>query len=534
MSAQHDHTPRRPWADRPVLVKILTAVLVMVAMTAVVTAVAVGSLRTLREDAAELYTGNVTPLQQLTEIQRAYQGDRARVIQYGIADAETRATLVDELTERQADLAAQIEAYRPNAVSQDDVDTMVAALDDYYAAAEGELFPLADAGDDEGFAVYFNDTIRPLTTGVMEAMQVETVSQGDQAAEMAARTDSLAGRSILVTVLVAAFGALAAGALAYVVARGIVRRIGAVSRSLAAAGDGDLTVPSGVTGQDEIGRLAVDLARTQDSLRALISGVVETAQTVAAAAEELSVASHQVVAGSDETSAQAGVVAAAAEQVSRNVQTVAAGAEEMGASIREIAQNASQAAKVAGQATDVAVTTNEQVSRLGESSQQIGNVVKAITSIAEQTNLLALNATIEAARAGEAGKGFAVVAGEVKELAQETAKATEDIVRRVEAIQADTGAAVTAIGEISHIIASINDYQLTIASAVEEQTATTNEMSRSVAEAATGSGEIATNITGVASATATSSQTMGQMGESIGELARMSEDLRGRVSRFTY
>src|SRR6476661_3885689 len=165
---------------------------------------------------------------------------------------------------------------------------------------------------------------------------------------------------------------------------------------------------------------------------------------------------------------------------------------------------------------------------------EIGNVVKVITSIAEQTNLLALNATIEAARAGEAGKGFAVVASEVKELAQETARATEDISRRVEAIQADTSGAVDAIGEIASIIASINDYQLTIASAVEEQTATTNEMSRGVAEAATGSGEIAINISGVASSAAASSQTVVQMGEAINELARLSTDLRTRVSAFTF
>jgi cell division protein FtsN len=213
MSVQHDGSPRRLWADRPVLVKILTAVLVMVAMTAVVTAVAIGSLRTLRADAAEMYSGNVTPLQQLTEIQRSYQGDRARVIQYGIADAETRATLADELTERQGDLAAQIEEYRANAVSQDDVDTMVAALDDYYAAAEDTLFPMADAGDTEEFGTYFNDTVRPLTTAVMDAMQVETTSQGDQAAALAKETDALGARSVWITVLVALVGALAASAL---------------------------------------------------------------------------------------------------------------------------------------------------------------------------------------------------------------------------------------------------------------------------------------------------------------------------------
>ena len=304
--------------------------------------------------------------------------------------------------------------------------------------------------------------------------------------------------------------------------------------ALAAIADGDLTVAPGVTSRDEVGDMARTLIRAQVSLRTTMSGVTETAQAVAAAAEELSAANTQVAAGSEETSTQAGVVAAAAEQVSRNVQTVAAGAEQMGASIQEIAQNANEAAKVANKAIGVVAATNDTITKLGTSSQEIGNVVKTITSIAEQTNLLALNATIEAARAGEAGKGFAVVAGEVKELARETARATEEITRRVEAIQVDTTGAVAAISEISSIIASINDYQLTIASAVEEQTATTNEMSRSVTEAATGSGAIAASITGVADSAATSSEVLAQMGASVEELARMSTDLREKVAAFTY
>jgi methyl-accepting chemotaxis protein len=206
----------------------------------------------------------------------------------------------------------------------------------------------------------------------------------------------------------------------------------------------------------------------------------------------------------------------------------------MSASIREIAQNANEAARVAAGAVTEAEATNATITKLGLSSKEIGDVVKVITSIAEQTNLLALNATIEAARAGEAGKGFAVVANEVKELAQETARATEDIARRVEAIQADTGGAVEAIGRIGTVIGQINDYQLTIASAVEEQTATTNEMSRSVAEAAGGTTEIAANITGVSAAADSTTQALSQTRVAVDELSRMAADLRTGVAGFRY
>jgi methyl-accepting chemotaxis protein len=271
--------------------------------------------------------------------------------------------------------------------------------------------------------------------------------------------------------------------------------------------------------------------KLRGSLESLLQRVGDTATVLASASHELTSVSQQMAATAEETATQANVAAAAAEQVSQNVSTVATGTEEMGASIKEIAKNANEAAKVATTAVRVAAKTNTTVAKLGESSAEIGNVIKVITSIAQQTNLLALNATIEAARAGEAGKGFAVVANEVKELAKQTAKATEDISRKIEAIQDDTKGAVEAITEIGKIINQINDIQNTIASAVEEQTATTGEISRNVAEAAQGSNEIARNVSGVAQAARNTSEGAGNTKNSADELSKIAVGLQKLVSQ---
>ena len=300
-----------------------------------------------------------------------------------------------------------------------------------------------------------------------------------------------------------------------------------------AAASGDLTRELHVKGTDAIGQMGEALSRFIGDLRLSMKAIGSNASALAAAAEELTAVSHQMSANAEETSAQANVVSAASEQVSRNVVTVATGTEEMGASIREIAGSAANASRVAENAVRVAESTNTIVSKLGISSAEIGKVIKVITSIAQQTNLLALNATIEAARAGEAGKGFAVVANEVKELAKETAKATEDISQKIEAIQADTAGSVTGIREIGDIIAQISDLQTTIASAVEEQTATTNEMARNVSEAAKGASEIAQNITGVAQAASSTSHGASDSLRASAELARMSSELQALVQRFT-
>jgi methyl-accepting chemotaxis protein len=298
------------------------------------------------------------------------------------------------------------------------------------------------------------------------------------------------------------------------------------------AAEGDLTQEIPVSGADAIGQMGESLSKFFKSLRDDIGEIGQNAESVSAAAEELTATSTTMSANAEETSAQAGVVAAASDEVGNNVQTVATGSEEMGASIREISENSSQAAKISTEAVEVAKRTNDTISTLGESSKEIGEVVKVITSIAEQTNLLALNATIEAARAGEAGKGFAVVANEVKELANQTAKATEEISGKVQTIQSNTGDAVDAIGEIGEIINKINDISNTIASAVEEQSATTTEMTRNVSDAAKGVAEIAQNISGVSSAAEETTQGSSQTRDAANELSKLATDLQALVHRF--
>lgn len=272
--------------------------------------------------------------------------------------------------------------------------------------------------------------------------------------------------------------------------------------------------------------------KTADTLQASMKSIAQNAQSLSSSSQQLASTSQQMSSNAEETSAQASTVASATQQVTTNLNSVATGAEEMTSTVQSISSNASEAAKVAGEAVNTANAANSTVAKLGESSAEIGQVIKVITSIAQQTNLLALNATIEAARAGEAGKGFAVVANEVKELAKQTAKATEDISQKITAIQDDTKRAVDSIGSITSVIHQINDISGTIATAVEEQSATTNEMSRNVQEAAKGSGEISHNIQGVAAAAESTTRGAQDTLKAAQQLTEMATQLSALVDKF--
>ena len=320
--------------------------------------------------------------------------------------------------------------------------------------------------------------------------------------------------------------------LVWYIGKGITVPIRTSSIRLDKLASGDLASVVEIQGQGELGAMSQSLSKAVIGMNNAIVLISGNSQKLIHSSSNQKQVSRSMVANATETSAQANAIATAAEEVSSNIQSVAGAAEEMGQTIREIAKQAQQAAQVANEAVSIAETGNKAVLRLGENSNIIGNVIKVITSIAEQTNLLALNASIEAARAGEFGKGFAVVASEVKELAKETAKATEDIRTKIEGIQSDTREAVSSNEKTRNIISKIHEIQNTIAGAVEEQAATTREITRNVADAAMGSTEIAKNITGLAEAAQSTSKGATELEKAAMGLDSMASELEQLVKSF--
>ena len=322
--------------------------------------------------------------------------------------------------------------------------------------------------------------------------------------------------------------------LGFVLSRSIVRPLGNGVEFARAVADGDLTRRMDIARNDEIGELAEALNHASGNLRAMFKQVHEGVQTLSSSSTELSAISRQMSRGAESTSARAngvaaasertntnmGGVSAAMEQTSTNLATVAAASEEMTATIFEIAKNAEKARNITSGAVESARQVSETMGTLSVAAREIGKVTEAISAISSQTNLLALNATIEAARAGTAGKGFAVVANEIKELARQTASATEDIKSRIEGIQGSAGAAVGDIGSVADVIRQVNEIVTGIAAAIEEQTVATRDIASSVAQASQGVEDANRNI-------AEASQAVGSMAQDVTEVNQASGEIAG-------
>ncbi len=527
-------TPAGWFSGLPVRAKVLTIAVIGAITAVLITAVALVSL-SAQQDAAKRSEREISVAKQESQAMERYiWNSRLQV-------TSTRATVATAINE---ELFASFEQNYNGAVAQAEElwshfdsqhkDEMTAGLENYRTLVLGDFkdqtLRMASANAER---IRINE-LNPAGESLLEVFDKVNQEIEQFGADITAEAAKVALLWNMVLIAVAVLGSLFALGLGVVIANHMVRDIHSVRDTLRALSHGDLTSQAKVNSRDEIGEMARALQEVQENLREILASVVETSEQAVSENVVLSAISQQLAMTIEQTSKQAAIVASAAEQISTNVQNAASGSEQMSASIREIAQNAQEATAVARTAASTAETTNVTVSRLGDSSREIGDVIKSITSIAEQTNLLALNATIEAARAGEAGKGFAVVAGEVKELAAESARAADDVSRRVEAIQNDTNSAVAAIAQIAEIVESINNYQMTIASAVEEQTATTNEMSRSVAEAATGSTEIAGNINEVAANVNQSGPAFDSLNEAITSVSSAAKDLSARVQVFKF
>jgi methyl-accepting chemotaxis protein len=494
-------------------------------------------LRAANNRLDQMYTGSLETTASLgqvrTDVQAATAVAAKLILRSPVADVSNVQMAIQRLD---ADIDTTFATYasHPAAGTADDQAAFTAALTQYRSVRDQQLVPAAQKNDFNAYLGAQNNYIDPLTSKMTVALDdMARIENANAQTRMAAAQSSadvsrdvtlgLIGGALLISVL-----------LALSVSRAIARPLGQTVAVLEALAEGRLDQRLAVTGRDEVGRMAGALNAALDRLTATLRGIGANVTTLAASSTELTAVAGRMNSSAGRSASRAQAVSAASDEISVNINTVSAGAQEIGSSITEIAHSTSSAADVASQAVRAAGEAGQILQKLDVSSAQIVSVVKIITGIAQQTNLLALNATIEAARAGDAGKGFAVVAGEVKELAQETARATEDIRTRVAAIQTDSAAAVMAISEIGAVIDQINATQTAIAAAVEEQTATTNEMGRNVGEVAAGSREISANVADVAEAAAETTGAAANTASAADELARIAKELQESLSMFRY
>jgi methyl-accepting chemotaxis protein len=521
---------------RSVRTKLLAGFLGVAAVMVVLGLINVAQMNSIHEDVETSSARDVIPLADLQELTDDFQAYSVHGLVAGLSGltgqfeaAEQQAGLqVESKKATDEDLAA-LAAHSP-AELQDRVQGVTADWNDlitkdaaYQAAAKAGA-PDAQAKNEAATAAYLK-----LEADIND---LKDTFVADEATSRELIGDRFADTRTITLVLLAA-GVLLAVGLGIALARDIRGRIEPARRAAEALARGDLTQAVGTTSEDELGQLGAALDEGVARIREMVGDVVTSTGSMSALVGDLTESTASVVDASRTGVQHAETVSGTARSVSGNVAQVATGAQEMSASIREISRSAQEAAVVADDAVRIVASTNTTLNQLGSSSAEIGNVIKVITGIAEQTNLLALNATIEAARAGELGKGFAVVATEVKELAQETAKATEDVSLRIQAIQADSTQAVHAIAQIGDTVGKINELQATIAAAVEQQTAAAAEIDRSIGVAAQGSRDIAAGAEAVAGSSAASVSRVEQSRSIADELAARAADLEDRVAQFT-
>ena len=521
-------------------------------------------MSSIREGLRTVYEDRTVALGQiLTAMEEYYEVRLVVLAGLGATDPNVVAQKKSEADTRKAEIDAVWKAYMATymtpegEVAAKTADANIAAYDSVWP----EVFAKLTAGDQPGAkelaASKGGPAFKALADSLNELAELQKKIAGEEY-EHATNTFNN-NLYLLITILIAAV--VIGAALAMVVARSITMPLGGIIGVMGELTNGNLNVEvNGQDRRDEVGSVAKAVGifkdglveaerlrtvqqaeqarqiergkRMEDAVTGFDKVITEIVGSVSSAATELQATAQSLSATAEETSQQSNAVAAASEQMTQNVQTVASATEELSASIREISNQVTESTRIVGNAVTQADDTNAKVKTLAEAAQKIGDVVTLINEIAGQTNLLALNATIEAARAGEAGKGFAVVASEVKNLATQTAKATDEISGQIRSIQEATASSAQAIDGIAQTINRVNEISTAIASAVEEQGAATQEISRNVQEASSGTAEVSSNISGVTQASQQTSAGSTQVLSAASELAKNGERLKQEVESF--
>jgi methyl-accepting chemotaxis protein len=522
---------RRPafgwFRNRPIMFKILVAVLIPIIALMVSGFLATNKMNKVGNQAGAIDSTGVAPLGAIDNLKTSILLNALFMANPSSGDVNSTFKSVDDALNDYVAKASPL-----NAEEQPLVDSFKTAWSQVVQVEQTQLIPLIASGDAQAVQQLSNaELLQPFTNAFTAVEQLKAAEQGS-AAKLASSAHATASSTVKQLWIITGIAAVLALLIGFVIARTISKPLRRTVNALDVVASGDLTVEVPVSSTDEVGRMSTSVNTVLGKVRTVFGSISRSAGALAESSDELLAVSNQLSANAEETAAQANSVSAAAEQVSANVNTVASGTEELGASVQEIARSATQATNIAQSAVALAGETQDTMQKLGESSVAVANVLGMINSIAEQTNLLALNATIEAARAGEAGRGFAVVANEVKDLAQETSKATDEIRQTIDQIQTDSASAIEAIGRIGDVIAEINESQTAIATAVQEQSATTGEIARTVAEASMGTSAIAENVAGVATAARSNTDGALDSNRAAHEMEQLATQLRTLVSEF--